>query len=484
MKKILLALLVLSGAILLAGIAAVLFIDVNAHKHRIEGAVSEALGMEFRIRGRMGLRLLPPAGVTLSDVRLRNRGAVLATAGAVRVGVELLPLFRGRLAITSLILVDPTVRIEKGTDGRFNFETPPRAAKAVAPEEKGKAPGSSLVVANGAMKSGSLVYLDRTTGAKTEVTGIEAALKELSFTASPGVHATAGIRFSASLRAKELATAEGRVRDLEAKVSASGGVYDVRPITFNLFGGKGGGWARADLSRGEPAFRAVFTLAGFRAEESLEAVAGKRVLSGPLTLSLDLACRGSGADRMKRTLTGTASLRGNGLTVHGTDVDGALSTVAAAQRLNLAEVGAFLLAAPLGRTATKGYRFGGILGGAGRTKDTAVTTLVSDWTVRNGIAEARDVALATRKNRIAMKGRLDIVNERFAGITVAVLDPAGCARIRQRIDGPFRDPRLDKADALQSAVVGSVFDLLSPARKLIGAPACERFYSGSVPHPG
>jgi len=94
------------------------------------------------------------------------------------------------------------------------------------------------------------------------------------------------------------------------------------------------------------------------------------------------------------------------------------------------------------------------------------------------------VALATRKNRIAMKGRLDIVNERFAGITVAVLDPAGCARIRQRIDGPFRDPRMDKADALQSAVVGSVLDLLSPARKLIGAPACERFYSGSVPHPG
>jgi len=483
-KKTLIAFLVLSGAILLAGIAAVLFFDVNAHKPRIESAVSDALGMEFRIRGKMGLRLLPPAGVSLSDVHLRNRGTDLATAGSVRVGVELLPLFRGQLTITSLILIDTTVRIEKGADGKFNFETPPRAAKAPPPGERGKVPGSSLAVANAALKGGALVYLDRATGAKTEVSGIEAALKELSFTTSPGAPSTAGIRFSGTLRAKELKTAETGARELEAKATASGGILDIRPLTLEMFGGKGEGGVRADLSKGEPLLRADFTLAGFRAEEFLATVGGKRVLSGPLTLSLDLVCRGSDAKRMIRTLNGTDSLHGSGLTVHGTDIDGALSTVAAAQRLNLAEVGAFLLAAPLGRAASKGYRFGGIRGDAGRAKDTAVTKLVSDWTVRDGVAQARDVALATRKNRIALQGRLDMPNERFAGVTVAVLDPAGCARIRQKIDGPFRDPRMDKAGALESAVVGTVLDLLSPARKLIGAPACEPFYSGSVPHPG
>jgi len=483
-KKILLAFLVLSGAILLAGIAALLFVDVTAYKPRIESAVSDALGMEFRIRGRMGLRLLPPAGVSLSDVHLRNRGTDLAKAGAVRVGMELLPLFRGQLTITSLILVDPEVRIEKGADGKFNFETPPRAAKALAQGEKGKAAARSLAVAKAALKGGSLVYLDRATGARTEVSGIEVALKDLAFTASPGAPSTAGIRFSGTLLAKELKTAEASARNLEAKVAASGGILDIRPLTLTLFGGKGEGGIRGDLSKGEPVLRIDYTLAGFRAEESLEAVAGKRVLSGPLTLSLDLVCRGSDAQRMIRTLNGTASLQGSGLTVHGTDIDGALSTVAAAQRLNLAEVGAFLLAAPLGKAATKGYRFGGIRGDAGRAKDTAVTKLVSDWTVRDGVAQARDVAFSTGKNRIALQGRLDMPNERFAGVTVAVLDPAGCARIRQKIDGPFRDPLMDQAGALESAVIGSVLDLLAPAKKLIGAPACKRFYSGSVPHPG
>ena len=478
MKKILVALCLLIGLIVLAGIAAVLLVDVNAHKPRIENAVSDALGMEFRIRGKVGLRLFPSASVVLSDVRLRNRGSDLATAGAVRAGVELLPLLRRQLVITNLALVDPIIRIEKGADGKFNFETPPRPAK---PPEDGEKTGTSLSVANGALKNGGFVYLDRATGGKTEVSGVEIALKELSLPASSDVPLTKGIRFSGTLRIKELKTPEATVRDLEAKVAASGGIYDIRPFTMKLFGGKGEGGIRTDLSKGEPALRIDYTLTDFRAEESLAAVSKEKRLSGPLTLSPDLSLRGTAAGRMKRTLNGKVSLRGKGLTVHGMDIDNMLSTVSAAQQLNLADVGTFMLAGPLGTAVTKGYRFGGT---GGRGKDTEVTMLVSDWTVRDGIAESRDVAFSTRRNRIALKGRLDLVNERFVDVTVAVLDPKGCVRIRQKIGGPFRNPQVDKTSALESAVVGSLLDLLAPARKLVGGSSeCERFYAGSVPHP-
>jgi AsmA protein len=484
LKKILVALCLLAGLLVLAGIAAVLLIDVNTYKPRIENAVSDALGMEFRIRGKMGLRLFPPAGVVLSDVRLRNRGSDLATAGAVRVGVELLPLLRRQLVITNLALVDPIIRIEKGADGKFNFETPPRPAKPPEPGEKGKAAGSSFFVADGALKNGGFFYLDRATGGKTEISGMEVALKELSLPASPDVPRTKGIRFTGDLRAKELRTGDLSVSDVKAKVAASGGICDVRPFTMKLFGGTGEGGIRADLSMGEPVLRIDCTLTGFRAEESLAAVSKEKRLSGPLTLSPDLSLRGTDAGRMKRTLNGKVSLRGKGLTVHGMDIDGMLSTVSAAQQLNLADVGAFLLAGPLGTGATKGFQSGGPQRSAGRAKDTEVTMLVSDWTVRDGIAEARDVAFSTRRNRIALKGRLDLVNERFLDVTVAALDPKGCVRIRQKIGGPFRNPQVDKTSALESAVVGSFIDLLSPARKLVGgASECERFYAGSVPHP-
>ena len=51
--------------LLLAVVAILLFVDVNAHKPRLEAAASDALGMEVRIGGRMGIGLFPGFHVTL-----------------------------------------------------------------------------------------------------------------------------------------------------------------------------------------------------------------------------------------------------------------------------------------------------------------------------------------------------------------------------------------------------------------------------------
>ena len=98
------------------------------------------------------------------------------------------------------------------------------------------------------------------------------------------------------------------------------------------------------------------------------------------------------------------------------------------------------------------------------------------------MAEARDVAFATRKNRIALKGKLDIVNERFVDVTVAALDEKGCAKVRQKISGPFRDPRMDKVSTLES-VVTPMLGIFAQAKRLMGRTECETFYAGTVPHP-
>src|SRR3972149_5648185 len=64
----------LFALLLLAAVALLLFVDVNAHKPRLEAAASDALGMEVRIGGRMGIGLFPGVHVTINDVRTRNRG--------------------------------------------------------------------------------------------------------------------------------------------------------------------------------------------------------------------------------------------------------------------------------------------------------------------------------------------------------------------------------------------------------------------------
>ena len=45
--------------LVLAAVALVLFVDVNAHKPWIEAAASDALGMEVRIGGRLGIGFFP-----------------------------------------------------------------------------------------------------------------------------------------------------------------------------------------------------------------------------------------------------------------------------------------------------------------------------------------------------------------------------------------------------------------------------------------
>jgi uncharacterized protein involved in outer membrane biogenesis len=473
MKKLLIALGLLAALLVLAGVAILVLVDVNAYKPRIETGVSDALRMEFRTHGKARLRLFPSGSLVLTDVRLRNRGTDLATAEALRVGVKMLPLLSGQVVITELALEKPVIRIEKGIDGKFNFETPPRPAK------EGEAPSAPLVVPAGSALAGKIVYVDRKSGGETSLDAIDLSVRDLSIPTDPGVRISKGISFSGDLSAKEVKTKDFTAVDVRAKVTAGAGVYEFRPFAIKLFGGAGEGGIRVDLSGETPSLRVKYTLAKFRAEESLAGLAQEKYLSGPMTVTPDLSFRGKDVDGMRRTLSGSVSLQGDELTFHGMEIDKVLSKAEDAQKLGLADVGAFVLAGPLGSAALKGYRYGDLYRSTTREGETRITRLVSDWTVRDGVADAKDVAFTTGKNRIALKGKLDLVNRRFMDVTVAALDGKGCARVRQNISGSFGDPRMDKTSFLQS-FAGPILGTLKRAGNLLGISTCKPFYTGTL----
>ena len=125
------------------------------------------------------------------------------------------------------------------------------------------------------------------------------------------------------------------------------------------------------------------------------------------------------------------------------------------------------------------YNFASLFRGSGGSS--RIRALVSDWKVERGIARAKDVAMATNENRIALMGSLDFANERFNDVTVAMVDGKGCAKVRQKIRGSFRKPEVEKVNVLQS-VAGPVLKLFKQAEKLFGG-RCEVFYEGSVASP-
>ena len=135
----------------------------------------------------------------------------------------------------------------------------------------------------------------------------------------------------------------------------------------------------------------------------------------------------------------------------------------------------------MGPVLTRGYKFADLYkesqGGKG-----VIAKLVSVWRIGNGVAEAVDVAMATKKHRIAMKGGLNLIDDRFEDVIVAVLDQGGCAVFIQKVRGPFSSPEIGNISVLKS-LTRPVTNLVRSAMKLFGGRDCDVFYSGSVAPP-
>jgi uncharacterized protein involved in outer membrane biogenesis len=554
-KNALIAAGVLLSFLLLAAVALVLFADVNAHKPRLEAAASDALGMEVRFGGRLGIGLFPGFHITLEDVRIRNRGADVASAKEAVLGIELLPLLHKELRVVTIGMKRPRFSIEQDRDGKFNFERPEEEAEK---KTSGEAKGTrfSLNVAKISLSDGALFHADKKTGevleagdfnldvSRLRLTGGKNPdlLKNLSFAAEfackefrkgglavsnlklriegkdglygirpvtaarlvysgPGGKVTADrlalgidnlavggdgkddllrrVSFSGTAGIGEVRTADLVASDLTSAVAGKDGVIVLHPVTMRLFGGHGSGSLRADLSGSVPRYNVRYSLSKFRIEEFLKTLSPKKTAEGSMDFTSSLSSRGKTADEMKRTANGEVSLRGENLTLDGVDLDRKVSRFEASQSFNLVDVGAFFIAGPFAPLITKGYNFAGLFRGSGGSS--GIRGLVSDWKVERGIARAKDVAMATNENRIALTGNLDFVNERFDDVTVAVVDGKGCVTVRQTIRGPFRKPEVEKVRFLRT-VAGPVLKMFKQGKKLLGG-RCKVFYAGSLAPP-
>jgi AsmA protein len=270
------------------------------------------------------------------------------------------------------------------------------------------------------------------------------------------------------------------VSDLKLSIAGKEGIFELEPVTMQVFGGQGSARINADFSGAIPHYRLDYSLPQFRIESFFKTLSPKKVADGLMDFSAKLAMQGKSIDDMKRTAEGVTSLRGTDLTVYGHDLDRELSRYESSQNFNLVDVGAFFFAGPIGVAVTKGYNFVSILEGSGGSS--TIRMLVSDWKVEHGVAMAQDVAMATNENRIALKGNLDFVNERFDDVTMAFIDARGCAVVKQEIKGPFLKPVVEKPNVLAS-LAGPVLELLKKGTEMLPGGQCEVFYAGSVAAP-
>ena len=65
---------------------------------------------------------------------------------------------------------------------------------------------------------------------------------------------------------------------------------------------------------------------------------------------------------------------------------------------------------------------------------------------------------------------------------MALIDGKGCAKVRQKIHGPFQKPVVEKPNIFMS-LAGPAVKLLMKGRDLFPGGECKVFYAGSVAPP-
>ena len=470
LKTTLFAVAALIGLLVLVAIALGFFFDANAYKTRLEAAASGVLGMEVRVGGRFGIGLFPDLLVTLEDVQIRNRGTDVASAKEARLGLDILPLLLGKIRIGKIALDHPRISIEKGEDGRFNFE------KVETPE--GMSPGLNL--AKVGFSDGTFHYLDRQSGTEFELGGCAMALNRLQLSGGARADLMKRLAFAADIACGAIRTKYFAASELKFSVTGQNGIFDLKSVTMRAFDGQGTGSIRADFAGAAPLYSIRYSLSRFHIEAFLKAHSSQKVMEGAMDFTANLTMRGKTVHELRQTMAGQFSLRGKNLTLNGRDLDQQFARYESSQNFSLVDVGAYAFIGPLGPLITKGYDFASIFQGSGGHSQ--IRTLVSDWKVEHGVAQARDVALATNENRVALQGGLDLVNERFDDVTLALIDPQGCAKVRQEIHGTFKKPVIEKPSVLKS-LTGPVLKLLKKVENLFPGGECDVFYAGSVAAP-
>ncbi len=258
LKWLIWLLVLLAVTLVVAAGAALVLVEPEDWRDRIERAASRALDRELRLRGPIELSVFPWLGFEVGDVRLGNpRGFPQAPpvleAKRMELRVQLLPLLRREVRLGTVRLEGVRLHLLRLRDGRSNFEHFGRDADGGIPEGGRRAGGEARVTgrrpAVAAFALGGLVvreaeiaYEDRRAGRSARIAPFTLELGALR----PG--AAVPVRLEAGFALGPPAALRGRVRLAGTLRPDPGGAHAVDGLRAELRLEPGGGVPPAGLT--------------------------------------------------------------------------------------------------------------------------------------------------------------------------------------------------------------------------------------------
>lgn len=267
--------------------------------------------------------------------------------------------------------------------------------------------------------------------------------------------------------------------DIKMAITGKDDKLDIGFSSFTQVAKSQKGQLVLDISKKEPELHMEYLVQDASLEYFVEKYYKKKMMEGTINYALDIHTKGSTLAQAKKNLSGQIEISGDSLRLYGIDVDNVLKKYKKSQNFNLTDVGAVLVAGPVGLAVTKGSDFVSLAAINFNSGDqTRIKTLLAKWTLENRVLIAEDVAFSTEMNRIAFDGQIDFAKDSIPGITISVVDKNGCSLMDQKLYGKMGKIQTGKLN-ITKTLLGSVINF---ANAIVGKD-CKPVYAGKVKDP-
>ena len=490
MKKFLIGVVAVFALVIIGLVVAISMADLNKYKPQIEKIVKENSGYDMKINGEISASF-SPIGISISKVTIKNpqikSNQQFFSMDKLSVAVELKPLLNKEVKVKYIVLNDLKLDIKKLKNGKFNFEVSSKKTKktkkteSAKKEDKKKAQLPLVSVKEVRIKNANINFEDLKSKTVAKIQNIDVAVDNIGF--NPAKKTLQAISFDAKTKIDKILFDKYKIKDIKIDANMKDAIVTMSNMKLTMYDSLVDAKAELNLNKKVPFLNIEADIPKFKLESFSKEYLKKDMLSGVVKVHKKFSLSLGDIKTIKKTLRGTALIDGQGIGVKGFDLDKIVAKYNSSKKMNPKD---------LGMSLASGFAKGGNLSGVFGANSGGTTLLKRVYIkidTAKGIVKLSDVAVATGKNRVALKGRLDIVRQRFLDMKFGVLNSKNCASFSQTIQGTFTKPKV-KMDA------ASIESTVNMATSLLGAfgvktpkilkkkeGKCKVFYNGMVKQP-
>lgn len=486
-KKLLIGSVILFALGIVGLVVAISMLDLNKHKPKIEQIALEASGYSLKINGDISVSFAP-VGIKLKEISVsKPNEKPFTTLKELSVAIKLIPFLKQNIEVDYVVLSDLNLHVEKLKNGKFNFELAKKEALTKTTQENNTTEEKKQVplinINEIRVENTNVEYIDTVANTTAKVTDMDVVVNSIVYdTSKKELNA---IAFLGDVKIKNIAYQKYNAKDLHVKFSLKNSIANVNSMSYNIFDSVASGKAKIDLSTKTPKVEFAQNIPKLKLKNFSKEILEKDLLDGELNLDVTLATILDTPLVIKKNLKSEVIFDGQGIGIIGYDLDKIIGGYDKSQSVDMVDIGSLLVAGPIGFALSKSSDASTVYSGA-KSGQTLLKHLHVKIDVANAKAKLTDVAIATGKNRVALKGDLDIVNEKFLDVKVGVLDAKNCAKYSQTIIGTFSKPSVKLDESAVNSIVNMASSLFGSSKKVLGADTnkeCTVFYNGAVKQP-